>query len=110
MVGRARGRGRGNQPQQAELAEMRRMIDDLTRAVQALQRQEPVEARMENPEGDHNPLEIHDLEDDDEFENENPFHEDGPANQAARVGLEGRRELKSNVHDKVSLKSALGST
>ncbi|EOY17149.1 DNA/RNA polymerases superfamily protein [Theobroma cacao] len=45
---------------------------------------------MENPEGDHNPLEIHNLEDDDEFENQNPFHEDGPANQAARVGLEGQ--------------------
>ncbi|EOY18988.1 DNA/RNA polymerases superfamily protein isoform 2 [Theobroma cacao] len=90
MVGRGRGRGRGNQPQQAELAKMRRMIDDLTRAMQALQLQELVEARMENPKGDHNPFEIHNLEDDDEFENENPFHEDVPVNQAARVGLKGR--------------------
>lgn len=90
MVGRGRDRGSGNQPQQAELAEMWRMIDDLTRAVQVLQRQEPMKARMENPEGDHNSLEIHDLEDDDEFEKENLLHEDGPANQAARVGQEDR--------------------
>ncbi|XP_017984076.1 PREDICTED: uncharacterized protein LOC18586628 [Theobroma cacao] len=90
MVGRGRGRGRGNQPQQAELVKMRRMIDDLTWAMQALQLQELVEARMENPKGDHNPFEIHNLEDDDEFENENPFHEDVPVNQAARVGLKGR--------------------
>ena len=62
MVGRGRGRGRGNQPQQIELAELRRMVEDLTRAVQALQRQEPVEARMENPEGDHEQLENLDLE------------------------------------------------
>lgn len=40
-------------------------------------------------EGDHNRSEIQDLEDYDEFENENPFHEDGPTNPAKRVGLEG---------------------
>ncbi|EOY20548.1 Uncharacterized protein TCM_011944 [Theobroma cacao] len=45
---------------------------------------------MENLEGDHNPLEIQDLENDDEFEIENPFPEDGHANQATRVGLEGQ--------------------
>ena len=44
MVGRGRGRGRGNQAQQTELAEMCPMIEDLSRAVQALQRQEPAVA------------------------------------------------------------------
>ncbi|KAF2310457.1 hypothetical protein GH714_010908 [Hevea brasiliensis] len=37
MVARGRGRGKGNQPQQVELAEMQRMIEDLTQAIQALQ-------------------------------------------------------------------------
>ena len=83
MVGRGRGQGRGNQPQQTELAELRRMVEDLTRAVQALQRQEPVEARMENPEGDHEQLENLDLEIDEELEDVNPFHEARPANYAA---------------------------
>ncbi|KDP37776.1 hypothetical protein JCGZ_06455 [Jatropha curcas] len=58
MVGRSKGRGRGNQPQQDEKAEIRRMIEDLTRAVQASQRQEPVEARMETPEGNHQNLDF----------------------------------------------------
>ncbi|EOY03065.1 Uncharacterized protein TCM_017489 [Theobroma cacao] len=49
-----------------------------------------VEAQMENPEGDHNPLEIQNLEDDDEFQIENPFRKEGATNQATRVGLEGR--------------------
>ena len=41
MVGRGRGRGRGSlENQQTEIAEMRRMIEDLTRAVQAHQGQE----------------------------------------------------------------------
>ena len=88
--GRGRGRGRGNQPQQTELAELRRMVEDLTRAVQALQRQELMEARMENPEGDHEQLENLDLEIDEELEDVNPFHEAGPANYAARGGLEQR--------------------
>ncbi|OMO50971.1 reverse transcriptase [Corchorus capsularis] len=79
MSGR-RGRDRGNQLNN-ELAEIWREIDDLTRAVQALERQEPVETRMEILEGDHKPFEILDLEDD------NPFHEAGTVIQAARGGL-----------------------
>ncbi|OMO99805.1 hypothetical protein CCACVL1_03618 [Corchorus capsularis] len=75
-----RGRGRGNQLNN-ELAEIRREIDDLTRAVQALQRQEPVETQMEIPEGDHKSFEILDLEDN------NHFHETGIIIQAARGGL-----------------------
>ena len=39
MAGRAKGRGRGNQEQQTELIELRRMVEDLSQAVQALQRQ-----------------------------------------------------------------------
>ncbi|KDP30060.1 hypothetical protein JCGZ_18385 [Jatropha curcas] len=35
MVRRGRGRCRGNQPQQDEIPEIRRMIEDLTQAVQA---------------------------------------------------------------------------
>ncbi|KAL5854352.1 hypothetical protein ACOSQ4_004154 [Xanthoceras sorbifolium] len=59
MVGRGGGRGvRGNQNQQVEVAELRQMIEDLSRAVQALQCQERVGAHMENPEGDHGLLDI----------------------------------------------------
>ncbi|KAL5846324.1 hypothetical protein ACOSQ3_009848 [Xanthoceras sorbifolium] len=44
-----KGRGvRGNQNQQVEVAELRQMIEDLSRAVQALQRQKRVGAHMEN--------------------------------------------------------------
>ena len=91
MVGCGRGRGRGNQAQQTELAQMRHLIEELSRAVQALQRQEPVEARMEIPKGDHDPLDMLEggLKDnsDDRFD-ENPFHDAGPVNNAVRGRLE----------------------
>ncbi|KAL5777403.1 hypothetical protein ACOSP7_010329 [Xanthoceras sorbifolium] len=93
MVGRGRGRGvRGNQNQQVEVAELRQMIEDLSRAVQALQRQERVGAHMETPEGDHRLLDIPegDLEEIDSDENLNPFHDAGRANNAVRGGLEDR--------------------
>ncbi|KAL6185903.1 hypothetical protein ACLB2K_042025 [Fragaria x ananassa] len=73
MVGRGRGRGRGAlEDQQTEMAEMRRMIEDLTRAVQALQGQE----RREAPDGDPNPSEA-ELEgrSEDEQDVHNPFHD-----------------------------------
>ena len=92
MVGRGRGRGgRGNQGQQEELAELRHMIEDLSRVVFTLQRQEPMGARMEIPEGNHDPTDIPEggLEDDSENgEEENPFHNAEPANQWAQRGLE----------------------
>ena len=90
MVGRGRGRDRGNQSQQTKMAEMRRMIADLTRVVQALQRQETVGAQMENPDGDHNHSEVPDLEAEDVVEDENPFYDAGAANGTARGGLEER--------------------
>ncbi|KAL6280315.1 hypothetical protein ACE6H2_017196 [Prunus campanulata] len=58
MVGRARGRGRGNQAQQIEKVEMWRMMEKLTRAVQALQQQEHADAYMEIPECSRKPLDI----------------------------------------------------
>ena len=89
-----RGRGRGRNNQQTEIAEMRRMIEDLTLAVQALRRQEPAEARMEIPEGDRDLLENDNPEEDDEaedeVEDENPFHDAGALNRRARGGLEDR--------------------
>nr|CAD1835711.1 unnamed protein product [Ananas comosus var. bracteatus] len=102
MVGRGRGRGRGNQGQQADMAEMRCMIEDLSLAVQALQRQEPVVARMENPEGDHDPVDMPEgsLEDETNQEDfENPFIM--LELQVTRaLHFNGGRELKSNVCDK----------
>ena len=74
------------------------MVEDLTRAVQALQRQEPVEARMENPEGDHEQPENLDFEGEEELENVNPLHEAGPINQAARGGLAQRLLHALHLH------------
>ena len=93
MAGRAKGRGRGNQEQQTELIELRRMVEDLSQAVQALQRQIDVGARMEIPEGDHNLFDLPEggFEDvSNEGEPENPFHNAGPANFAVRGRLEDR--------------------
>ncbi|KAJ0052151.1 hypothetical protein Pint_01089 [Pistacia integerrima] len=64
--------------------------------------QEPMETGMENPEGDHEQLESQeDLETEEEIEDVNPFHEAGPANRAARTGLEERllhaRDLNGGV-------------
>ncbi|KAF2310450.1 hypothetical protein GH714_010739 [Hevea brasiliensis] len=73
MVARGRGRGKGNQPQQVELAEMQRMIEDLTQAIQALQREEPVEAEMEIP--NHKELKLKILRLKEAIENANPFYE-----------------------------------
>ncbi|KAJ8763103.1 hypothetical protein K2173_023308 [Erythroxylum novogranatense] len=94
MVGLGRTHGCGNQDNQGEMAELRRKIADLLRAVQDLhQRREPVAARMDIPEGEHDPsdvpegsleAEIADLVDD------NPFHATGPANNVVRGGLEER--------------------
>ena len=89
MVGRGRGRGRGAlEDQQTEMAEMRRMIEDLTRAVQALQGQE----RRGAPDGDPNPSED-ELESNPEEEQDvdNPFHEvAGDGERPNRNGLEER--------------------
>lgn len=78
MVGRGKGRGRGiSEDQQTEMAEMRRMIEDLSRAVQTLQGQGRVGARMEIPEGNHNPLvdpPEGNPEDEQSEDFENPFH------------------------------------
>ena len=87
-----RGRGRGKTNQQEEMAEMQRMIEDLTLAVQALRRQEPAEAQVEIPEGNHNLLKNDNPEEDDEVEDEvedeNPFHDAKALNWRARGGLE----------------------
>ena len=87
MVGRGRDRGgRGNQGQQEELAELRRMIEDLSWVVFTQQRQEPMGARIEIPEGNHDPADILEggLEDDSENgKEENPFHNEEPVNQWA---------------------------
>nr|CAD1817170.1 unnamed protein product [Ananas comosus var. bracteatus] len=110
MVGRSRGRERGNQGQQADMAEMRCMIEDLSRAVQALQRQEPVVARMENPEGDHSPVDMLEgsLEDETNQEDfENPFHDSGTTSNAVNPEgdhspvdmLEGSLEDETNQED-----------
>ncbi|CAL9028321.1 unnamed protein product [Prunus brigantina] len=81
MVGRARGRGRGNQAQHTQMAEMRRIMEDLSRAVQALQRQERADVYMEIPEHNRKPLHIPEGGGEDEYEDEtevdNPFHEAG---------------------------------
>ena len=64
--------------QQTEMAEMRRMIEDLTRAVQALQGQGRAGARMEIPEGRRNPridTPEGDLRDNKFEDMENPFHD-----------------------------------
>ncbi|KAM1119769.1 hypothetical protein TB2_043881 [Malus domestica] len=58
MAGRGRGCGHGNQTYQAEMDEMRRMIEDLSRVLQALQRQEHAEARMEIPVCRRRPFDI----------------------------------------------------
>ncbi|KAL5787122.1 hypothetical protein ACOSP7_004071 [Xanthoceras sorbifolium] len=100
MVGRGGGRGvRGNQNQQVEVAELRQMIEDLSRAVQALQCQERVGAHMENPEGDHGLLDIPkgDLEDEiNSDENLNPFHDAERTNNKRRIG---RSVVKIEVAD-----------
>ncbi|XP_021817152.1 uncharacterized protein LOC110759412 [Prunus avium] len=94
MVGRARGRGRGNQAQNTEMAEMRRMMEDLSRAVQALQRQERADAYMEIPERNRGPLHIPEGGGEDEYEDEtdvdNPFHEARNHADGHRGGLEER--------------------
>ncbi|CAL8177990.1 unnamed protein product [Prunus armeniaca] len=94
MVGRARGRGRGNQAQHIEMAEMRRMMEDLSRAVQALQRQERADAYMEIPERNRGPLHIPEGGGEDEYEDEtdvdNLFHEAGNHGGGHRGGLEER--------------------
>ncbi|CAL2249473.1 unnamed protein product [Prunus armeniaca] len=94
MVGRARGRGRGNQAQHTEMAEMRRMMEDLSRAVQALQRQERADAYMEIPERNRGPLHIPEGGGEDEYEDEtdvdNLFHEAGNHGGGHRGGLEER--------------------
>ncbi|GKV51080.1 hypothetical protein SLEP1_g57758 [Rubroshorea leprosula] len=61
--------------------------------MQALQRQEPMGARIEMPEGDHNPADKPESSLEDESvdgRDDNPFHEAGTANQAVRGGLEER--------------------
>ncbi|GKV11331.1 hypothetical protein SLEP1_g22595 [Rubroshorea leprosula] len=60
------------------------MIEDLLRAVQALQQQEPMGAHIEMPEGGHNPADTLEgnLEDETtDGRDDNPFHEAGTANQ-----------------------------
>lgn len=47
---------RASEDQQVEMIEMRRMIEDLSRALQALHGQERLRAHMGIPEGNHNPL------------------------------------------------------
>ena len=59
---------------------MWRMIQDLTWVVHVLQHQKPVEAQMENSEGDDEQLEIQDLESKEEVEDMNPFYEAGLTN------------------------------
>ncbi|CAL8994463.1 unnamed protein product, partial [Prunus brigantina] len=63
------------------MAEMRRMMEDLSRAVQALQRQERADAYMEIAERNRGPLHIPEGGGEDEYEDEtdidNPFHEAG---------------------------------
>ncbi|GKV06964.1 hypothetical protein SLEP1_g18782 [Rubroshorea leprosula] len=83
------GRGRGNKGQQAELTEMRCMIEDLSQAVQALQRPNPWEPIWRCRRGDpadtlEGSLEAETVDGRDE----NPFHEAGTTNQAVRGGLE----------------------
>ena len=59
MVGRGRGRGgTGNQGQQEELAKLRCMIEDLSRVVFTLQRQEPM-GEEENNNGYHTVMSNH---------------------------------------------------
>ena len=72
---------------------MRRMIEDLSRAVQTLQRRECAEARMEIPEDNRDPFDIPEgsLEDEDiEGEEENPFHGVKHVDNLNRGGLEER--------------------
>ncbi|CAL2272463.1 unnamed protein product [Prunus armeniaca] len=94
MVGRARGCGRGNQAQHTEMVEMRRMMEDLSRTVQALQRQECADAYMEIPERNRGPLHISEGGGEDEYEDEtdvdNLFHEAGNHGDGHRGGLEER--------------------
>lgn len=69
------------------------MIEDLSRAVQTLQRRERAEACMEIPEGSRDPFDIPEgsLEDEDmEGEEENPFHDAKHAGHLNRGGLEAR--------------------
>ncbi|GKV24671.1 hypothetical protein SLEP1_g34255 [Rubroshorea leprosula] len=85
------GCGRGNKGLQAELTEMRCMIEDMSQAVQALQQQEHMGARMEMLEGDHNLADTLEgsLEDESvDGRDDNPFHDAGTTNQVARGGLE----------------------
>lgn len=62
---------------------MRCMIEDLSRVLQALQRQEHAEARMEIPVCGLRPFNLLEGSQKDEEENvedENPFHDAGPHN------------------------------
>ena len=94
MVGRARGRGLGNQAQHTEMAEMWRMMEELSRVVQALQRQERADVYMEIPERNREPLYIPEGGGEDEYEDEteveNPFHEAGNHGDSHWGGLEER--------------------
>ena len=92
MVGRVRGRGRGNQAQHTEMAEMWRMMEDLSRAVQALQQQERANAYMEILERNREPFYILEGGGEDEYEDKtnvnNPFHEAGNHGDGHLGGLE----------------------
>ena len=101
MVGRAQGCGRGNQAHQTEMAEMWRMMEELSRAVQALQQQERADAYMEILERNREPFHILEGGGEDEYEDEanvnNPFHEAGNHGDGDRGGLEGAVHSNSLV-------------
>ncbi|KAL6198224.1 hypothetical protein ACLB2K_028016 [Fragaria x ananassa] len=97
MVGGGRGRGRGAlEDQQTEMAEMRRMIEDLARAVQALQGQE----RREAPDGDPNPSEDEsEGNPEDEQDVHNPFHDVAGLGEPASFNYEDEDTNKEAITD-----------
>lgn len=66
-------------------ADMRHMLEDLLQAVQALQQEKSLEAHMENPKGNGDPLDK-----DDRYDDEHPSHDAGPANNKVGGGLDER--------------------
>ncbi|KAF8369550.1 hypothetical protein HHK36_032429 [Tetracentron sinense] len=75
-LGRGRG-GRMNQTQQGEMVEMRRMIEQLAREVQNLQRKERAEAQMKVPEGNRKPSDLPEGDSEEDIQEvfeENPFN------------------------------------
>lgn len=75
------------------MAKLRQVIEDLLKAVLALQGQDLWGGKMEIPKGNPNPLEIPEscLEDKlDDGIGENPYHDTRPVYNPVRGGLKGR--------------------